>query len=96
MGDAHDRLDKWFDTSVFSQPAPFTLGNVGQTIADLQNHHINNLDLSVFKVFGITEKVKLQFRAEAFNSMNRVRFSGPNTNVNGGSNYIYTFLETKI
>ncbi|MDZ4802988.1 MAG: TonB-dependent receptor [Bryobacteraceae bacterium] len=85
--DAHDRLDKWFDTSVFSQPAPFTLGNVGQTIADLQNHHINNLDLSVFKVFNVTEKAKLQFRGEAFNAANRVRFGSPNTNVNGGSNF---------
>jgi hypothetical protein len=23
-GDAHSRLDRWFDTSVFSQPAPYT------------------------------------------------------------------------
>lgn len=86
-GDAHARLDRWFDTSVFSQPAPYTLGNLTPLIADLRNHYTNNLDLSVFKQFKLTEKFSLQFRAEAFNSLNRVRFASPNTNVNGGANF---------
>ncbi|MBY0506939.1 MAG: TonB-dependent receptor [Bryobacteraceae bacterium] len=85
--DAHARLDRWFDTSVFSQPAPFTLGNVSPLVTRLRNHHINNLDLSIFKQFQILEKLKLQFRAEAFNSLNRVRFGGPNTNVTAGANF---------
>jgi hypothetical protein len=85
--DAHDRLNRWFDTSVFSQPAPFTLGSLSPLIADLRNHHINNLDLSIFKQFSITEKLKLQFRAEAFNAFNRVRFGNPNTSVTGGANF---------
>jgi hypothetical protein len=83
--DAKDRLDRWFDSSVFSQPAPFTLGNVGTLVPDLRAHHTNNLDFSLFKQFGLTEKFRLQFRAESFNMVNRVQFSGPNTNVNGGT-----------
>ena len=86
-GDAHLRLDRWFDTSVFSQPAPYTLGNVSPLITNLRNHYTNNIDLSLFKQFQITEKVRLQFRTEAFNALNRVRFSSPNTNVNGGANF---------
>jgi hypothetical protein len=86
-GDAHGRLEKWFDTSVFSQPAAFTLGNVSPLISDLRNHHINNLDASIFKVFSLTEKFRLQFRAEAFNSLNRVRFGSPNTTVTAGANF---------
>jgi hypothetical protein len=86
-GDAHGRLDRWFDTSVFSQPAAFTLGNVSPLVANLRNHYIHNLDMSVFKHFQIRESLKLQFRAEAFNSLNRVRFSSPNTSVTGGSNF---------
>ena len=85
--EAHQRLDKWFDTSVFSQPAAFTLGNMSPLISNLRNHHIHNLDLSVFKIFRVTEKVRLQFRAEAFNSMNRVRFASPNTGVTAGANF---------
>ena len=86
-GDAHGRLDRWFDTTVFSQPAAFTLGNMGPLVADLRGHHINNLDASIFKVFPITEKIKLQFRGEAFNSLNRVRFGNPNTTVTAGANF---------
>lgn len=84
---ARQRLDKWFDTSPFSQPLPFTLGNVSPLIANLRNHYINNVDLSVFKQFQILEKLKLQFRAEAFNAFNRVRFASPNTSVTGGANF---------
>ncbi|BDC52248.1 hypothetical protein F183_A45630 [Bryobacterales bacterium F-183] len=84
---ARDRLLRWFDTTTFSQPAPFTLGNMGPLVANLRNHHINNVDLSVFKQFRLTERVRLQFRAEAFNAFNRVRFASPNTNVNGGANF---------
>lgn len=86
-GDAHDKLDRWFNTAPFSQPAPFTLGNLGPMIADLRNHHVNNMDLSVFKVYPVTEKLRLQFRAEAFNAFNRVRFSSPNTGVTAGANF---------
>ncbi len=84
---AHDRLERWFDTSVFSQPAPFTLGNVTPLISNLRNHFINNVDFSLFKQFALTEKVKLQVRGEAFNAMNRVRFGSPNTTVTAGANF---------
>jgi hypothetical protein len=30
------RLNEYFNTSVFSQPAPFTLGNVGRTLPDVR------------------------------------------------------------
>ncbi len=86
--DAHDRLGRWFDTSVFSQPAAFTFGNVGTLVADLTNHWVNNQDLSLFKQFQLSERnenFKLQFRAEAFNAFNRVRFGSPNTDVNSGA-----------
>ncbi|MFN7919718.1 MAG: carboxypeptidase regulatory-like domain-containing protein [Bryobacteraceae bacterium] len=86
-GSAHSRLDRWFDTSVFSQPAPFTLGNVSPLVSNLRNHFINNLDLSIFKQFQLLEKLKMQFRAEAFNSLNRVRFASPNTTVTAGANF---------
>jgi hypothetical protein len=84
-GDAKTRLDRWFDTSVFSQPAAFTLGNVGTLVPDLRAHHENNIDLSLFKQFFLKEGLRLQIRAESFNFTNRVQFSGPNTNVNGGT-----------
>lgn len=80
-GDVHDRLLRYFDTSVFSQPAAFTFGNTQPTSPDLRGHSVRNWDLSVFKDFRLTERYRLQFRTEAFNAFNTVRFGNPNTSV---------------
>jgi hypothetical protein len=84
-GDIHDRLNRYFDTSVFSQPAAFTFGNVGTRINDLRAPSTRNHDLSLFKEFKPVERVRVQFRAEWLNAMNRVQFSGPNTSVTSTS-----------
>lgn len=80
-GDVHGRLLRYFDTSVFSQPAAFTFGNTQPSSPDLRSPSIRNWDLSLFKEFKPLERLKVQFRAEAFNAFNTVRFSGPNTSV---------------
>ena len=80
-GDVHNRLNEYFDTSVFSQPAPFTFGNLSPYISDLRAPYMNNTDLSIFKEFLPRENIRVQFRAEFFNAFNRVQFSGPNTSV---------------
>jgi hypothetical protein len=84
-GRAQDRLIKWFDTSVFTQPASFTFGTASARIHDLRAHGTRNFDLSLFKEFQATEKLKVQFRVEALNAFNRVQFSGPNTSVTSSS-----------
>lgn len=78
--DVHDRLDRYFDTSVFSQPGAFTFGNVSPRIADLRAPGIANWDLSLFKEFSATERFKFQLRSEFFNAFNRVQFGTPNQN----------------
>lgn len=84
-GSRVDRLQRWFDTSVFSQPAAFTFGNMDATFGRLRADGVRNLDLSVFKHFPLTGRARLQVRMEAFNALNRVQFSGPNTSVTSGS-----------
>jgi hypothetical protein len=78
-------LTKAFDTSVFSQPAAFTFGNIGSRLPDVRTDGIFNWDLSLFKDFVLTERVRLQFRAEFLNAFNTPRFSGPNTSVTSSS-----------
>jgi hypothetical protein len=84
-GDVHDRLNRYFNTSVFSQPAPFTLGNTGAYLSDLRGPNVNNTDFSLFKEFFPREYIRVQFRAEALNIFNRVQFSNPNTSVTSTS-----------
>lgn len=75
-GSAKDRLNQWFDTSVFRQPAPYTFGTAPRTLPDARWHGTNNIDLGLFKNnrFGRDGKYNLQIRGEAFNAANRVKF----------------------
>ena len=46
---------------------------------------MRNVDLSLFKHFGLPGRVRLQTRIEAFNVLNRVQFGSPNTSVTSTS-----------
>ena len=81
-GPVSQRLNRYFDTSVFSQPAPFTLGNTGRTLPDVRGPSSENIDLSLFKMFRPTERMTVEFRAESFNILNQVVFGMPNTTLN--------------
>jgi hypothetical protein len=72
------RMNKYFDTTVFSQPAPFTFGNVSRTLPDVRGPGQQDIDLSLFKNFKPVERLTVQFRAEAFNVLNQVVFGMPN------------------
>ena len=68
-----------FNIADFRVPAPFTIGNAGRNI--LRGPGIANVDLSIFKNFKLSERMSLQFRAEAFNAFNHTQFNNPNNNI---------------
>ncbi len=74
-------MDRYFDTSVFSQAPNYTFGNVGRFLPDLRLPRQVNVDGSVFKNFRMKENVSMQFRAEAFNAVNHPTWNAPGTNV---------------
>ncbi len=84
-GPVHQRLNRYFDTSVFSQPPPFTFGNLAATLPDIRNDGVRNFDLSIFKEFLPMERLRVQFRAEMLNAFNTPRFGNPNTSVTSSS-----------
>jgi hypothetical protein len=95
-GPAQSRLNGWFNTSCFTVPASYTLGNESRTDAVLRSHGTNNINASLLKKTAITEKVNLEFRAEVFNLFNRVQFGLPNTTVTTAANPTTGFVTTQI
>ena len=84
-GRAEERLARWFDTGAFTQPAPYTIGNMGPRHSDLRNDSVRNWDVGVSKDFYPVERLKVQFRADALNVWNTPRFGTPNTSVTSSS-----------
>jgi hypothetical protein len=85
-GPITSKLNEYFDTSCFSQPAPFTFGDEGRNDPVLRSPGVANWDFSAFKSFPITERANIQFRAEFFNIFNRVQFNYPGQTY-GSSNF---------
>ena len=73
-------VSRFFDTSVFSQPARGFYGNSGRNA--IRGPGINNFDIGIFKNFTVTESFRVQFRWESFNSFNHPQYNNPVTNVN--------------
>jgi hypothetical protein len=76
-GTVQSRVLKYFDTSAFTVPAPFTLGNLSRTLPDVRGPGRFNYDLNLSKRFAITESIGLQLRADAFNLTNTPYFGAP-------------------
>jgi hypothetical protein len=78
--------NQYFNPDVFIQPLPGTYGNAGRNI--LQGPGIAETDVSLAKKFSLSERLKLQFRAEIFNLLTHTNFNIPNpvvyTSATGG------------
>lgn len=74
-------VDRYFDVTAFEFPPPFTFGNSGRNI--LEGPGTANLDFALHRLFGLsfTEDSQLEFRAEAFNVLNRPHFSVPGLSI---------------
>lgn len=74
---SHKTIYKWFNTDAFEDQLAGTAGNAKKGI--LYGPGSRNSDLSLLKDFEISEKVKFQFRAEAFNFANLVNWGAPDS-----------------
>ena len=87
-GSAVSRLNAWYNTACFVQPAtPFSFGNEGRTDPRLYAQGIDNWDMSVAKETHITERVHFNFEAEFLNAFNRVQFAPPTSNQVANANW---------
>ncbi len=70
---------RWFDTTQFVNPAPFTFGNVGRVLPNVRTPGTINWDFSVIKNTRFNERFNIQFRTEMFNFLNHVNLGAPGT-----------------
>jgi len=69
---------RWFNTSAFRIRQTNELVKTTR-LPDVRSAGKNNFDVSFFKNTQLSELLKLQFRAEAFNALNRPEWSSPGT-----------------
>jgi hypothetical protein len=67
----------WFTPTSFANPAAGTIGNVGRDI--LHGPNLFAINGSLFRRFNLTERFKLEFRAEVYNLSNTPEFDLPDT-----------------
>ena len=68
-------LDRFYDITAFVNPPPYQFGNSARNV--LRAPGLVNFDLMLAKNFPITERIRLDFRTEAFNLTNTPAFGFP-------------------
>jgi hypothetical protein len=90
-GSTHNRLggagqtQNYFNAVGFRLPQSFELGTVPRSAAALRGPLTFDDNVSIIKNFPIHEDLRLEFRAETFNILNKAAFGLPNTTVGSSS-----------
>jgi hypothetical protein len=92
IGDPHisnPNAAQWFNTAAFAKNNPV----IGQPVDGtsprnfLDGPGYKNVDLAIFRNFPVTERFKLEFRAEASNVLNIVNLNNPSGTTVGTTNF---------
>jgi hypothetical protein len=69
------RVERYVDPTAFQLPPEGSYGNSGRNV--IEGPGFVTFDLGLFKNTQVSERVRLQFRAEAFNLFNHANFAAP-------------------
>lgn len=72
--------NEWFNPAAFAAPPAYTFGDVGRN--SVYGPDLQTLDLALARSFRVSEKTSFEFRAEAYNALNKVNLGTPNRYVN--------------
>src|ERR1035437_1030047 len=75
-------IDSWFNVSAFAAPTPGTFGNMGRNI--VFGPRLSAINMSLHKVFKFTERMNLDFSANATNLINHPSFALPDKLIGPG------------
>jgi len=80
-----ERIAKWFDTTAYVPNARGEFGSAPRTEGQLRGPGMVTFDIGILKHFPITDRQRLEFRAEFFNLPNHANFGNPQTNFNSSA-----------
>jgi hypothetical protein len=91
-GSANAASYRYFDTTAYAavniaSGLPQRFGNAGRN--NLRGPGFFNVDLSLFRTIIITERIKLQLRAEALNALNHPNFANPGADISNAAAFGY-------
>jgi hypothetical protein len=75
----------WFDTTAFTPITTQTIGNMSRF--KFAGPRFFNLDAAMFKRIAVTERIRMEFRAEAFSVTNTPQFDQPNANASDAAGF---------
>jgi hypothetical protein len=75
-------INSWFNVNAFASPTPGTFGNMGRNI--VYGPHLSAVNMSLIKTFAFTERLKLDFSANASNLLNHPSFALPDKTIGPG------------
>ncbi len=84
-----EQIVAYFNKAAFTPNKTGQFGNVGRNT--MIGPPLVQTDLGLFRNFGITERFRLQFRAELFNAFNQVNFNNP---VNSATSTVFGRLSS--
>ncbi|MEP6715226.1 MAG: TonB-dependent receptor [Terriglobia bacterium] len=75
-------INSWYNVSAFAAPTPGTFGNMGRNA--VVGPRLTAVNTSLHKIFSFTERVKLDFSANATNVLNHPSFALPDRTIGPG------------
>jgi hypothetical protein len=80
FGPGTGSTDAWFNAAAFATPAAYTFGNAGRNT--VYGPGMQTMDAAMTRSFTVAERVRLEMRAEGYNSLNHSNWGTPNRFVN--------------
>jgi hypothetical protein len=80
---ANPTIHEWFNTGAFAYAPYGTFGTAPRYFSYLRGPRYQNWDTSIMKNWAFKESMRIQFRAEMYNTFNHPQFYTPNTGYGG-------------
>jgi hypothetical protein len=82
--------EQWINPAAFAPPSSGTFGTMRRN--QLYGPGFIDVDASAFKTTAITDRLRVQLRAEAFNIFNRANFGPPTGTLGGGFGQLFSTI----